>query len=142
MTPIRRAPWQRPKPAVAKFGSTIDPALRQLVRDRAGGLCECCGDRLSPIFQAHHRKLRSRGGQDSACNLAALCGLCHRRIHLRVSWATEQGFIVSAFKDPARVPMAVRCDEWRLLGVDGRYLPVDDAAYEDGGYFAPDGGVA
>jgi len=128
MRPIRRAPWQRPKPALSLRGSTIDPTLRLLVRDRAGGLCECCGDRLSPIFQCHHRKLRSRGGQDSAANLAALCGLCHRRIHSRVEWATEQGFIVSATDDPARVPMAVRCDSWRYLTADGGYLPVGDVA--------------
>jgi hypothetical protein len=135
---LRRAPWQRPKPAVTVRGSTIDPALRALVRDRAGGMCECCGDRLSPIFQAHHRKLRSRGGQDSAANLAALCGLCHRRVHSHVTWATEQGFIVSAFEDPARVPMAVRCEDWRYLTPEGHYLPTDDPAYENG-YFPADG---
>ena len=124
MRAIRRAPWQRPAPAVTKYGSTIDPKLRALVRDRAGGLCECCGDRLSNIFQAHHRKLRSRGGQDSAANLAALCGLCHRRIHNRVAWSTEQGFIVSATDDPATVPMAVLCDRWLLLTPEGGYAEV------------------
>lgn len=119
MRRIARAPWQRPAPAVARY--SIAPELRALIRERAGGRCECCGDRLSPIFQAHHRKLRSRGGQDSAANLLALCGLCHRRIHSHVAWATEHGLIVSATDDPALVPVTVRCETWRLLTPDGGY---------------------
>lgn len=121
MRRIGRAPWQRPKPAVTRFGSTIDPELRALIRERAGGGCECCGDRLSPIFQAHHRKLRSRGGQDSAANLVALCGLCHKRVHSHVTWATEHGFMVASSDDPALVPVAVRCESWQLLAFAGTY---------------------
>ena len=128
MRPIARAPWQRPRPALTLRGSMTDPALRRLVRARAGGQCECCGDALSLTFQAHHRKLRSRGGQDSAANLLALCGLCHRRIHNRVAWATEHGFIVSAYDDPATAPVAVRCESWRLLTPDGTYAPVKEAS--------------
>lgn len=120
-TPLRR-PWASRPRRIAPAGF-IDGDLRQTVRARAGGCCECCGDRLSPTFQCHHRKLRSRGGQDSAANLAALCGLCHRRIHSYVTWATENGFIVSAVDDPAAVPMAVRCTDWRYLTPDGNYLP-------------------
>lgn len=118
---LRRAPWQRPKPAVTKFGSTIDPTLRELVRARAGGECELCGIRLQGRWEAHHRKLRSRGGQDSACNLAALCFLCHRRCHQHVAWSEEQGYIVSSYADPATVPMALRESRWVLLTVDGQY---------------------
>ena len=119
--PVAKIPWGRTVVAGKPGFSTIDRGLRDLIRSRAGGACECCGDRLSAIFQAHHRKLRSRGGQDSACNLAALCGLCHRRIHSHVAWATENGFIVSAYDDPAAIPMAARCERWVLLTVDGGY---------------------
>lgn len=127
---LRVPPWKRPKPAVTVRGSTIDPKLRMLVRDRAGGCCECCGVRIGArSYQCHHRKLRSRGGQDSAANLAALCSQCHNRCHGHVAWATEQGFIVSAYDDPATVPMAVRCESWRLLTIDGGYAePTGDAA--------------
>lgn len=121
MTAIRRAPWQRPKPVVTRYGSTIDPKLREAVKQRAGGMCECCGDRLSRIFQCHHRKLRSRGGQDSAANLAALCGLCHRRVHGHPVWATDHGFIVSAFDDPAAVAMWVRCESYLYLTPEASY---------------------
>lgn len=128
MSRITRAPWQRPAPALTLRGSTVDPALRRLVRARSGGTCECCGDPLSLIFQAHHRKLRSRGGQDSAANLLALCGLCHRRIHNRVAWASEHGFIVSAYDDPATVAVAIGCDSWSLLTPDGRYVATEASA--------------
>ena len=124
---LSRAPWQRPKPAVTVHGSTIDPKLRALVRDRAGGMCECCGDRLSAIFQCHHRKLRSRGGQDSACNLVALCGLCHRRLHSHVRFATEHGFIVSAYDDPASVPLLLHLDRSVFLAIDGTYKAAEAA---------------
>lgn len=124
--PIAQRPWARKPKVIARFG--IDPELRALVRERAGNRCECCGERLTGSFEAHHRKFRSRGGQDSACNLAALCGLCHRRVHGHPVWATAQGFAVAASDDPAAVPMAVRCEQWHLLTADGRYAPVGDAA--------------
>ena len=128
MRRIARAPWQRPKPAVARHGSTIDPKLRDRIRQRADGRCDCCGDRLAPIFQAHHRKLLSRGGQDSAANLLALCRLCHMRCHSHVTWATWHGFIVAATDDPASVPVAVRGETWQLLGHDGTYQPAEAAS--------------
>lgn len=121
MRRITRAPWQRPRPAVTLRGSAIDPALRAVVRARANGMCECCGCLLGGAFQCHHRKLRSRGGQDSAANLLALCGPCHRRVHGHPAWASEHGFMVSAFEDPAQVPVAVRCERWQLLVPDGTY---------------------
>lgn len=118
-------PWARPKMAGKRGLSTIDRPLRELIRTRAGGCCECCGERLPWPFEAHHRKLRSRGGQDSACNLAALCGLCHRRIHGHPKWAAENGFMVASGDDPALAAMLVRCESWRLLTVDGLYLDAE-----------------
>lgn len=122
--PIQRAPWQRPKPAVTVKGSTIDPALRQLVKDRANGMCELCDARLGVRWECHHRKLRSRGGQDSAANLVALCFLCHRRCHSHVAWAEEHGWIVSSFADPATVPVALREKRWVRLNATGGYEAV------------------
>lgn len=55
---------------------------------------------------------------------ASALALCHRRIHSRVTWATEQGFIVSATDDPATVPMLLRCETPRLLTATGEYREV------------------
>jgi hypothetical protein len=118
--PIERAPWRIERPRIAKAGF-IDPALRAVVRDRAGGCCELCGERLGAEFQCHHRKLRAQGGQDSAANLVALHGLCHRRCHSHRVWAEEHGFIVASHDDPQTTPVALHLARWVLLHHDGTY---------------------
>lgn len=117
-----RVPWsQRAKPDIAKPGF-IDPKLRRAVYERAGGCCECCGERLQQsAFQCHHRKLRARGGQDSITNLLVLCAMCHRRLHSHVRFATDHGFIVSAYDDPAFVPLFLHLDRHVLLTSQGGY---------------------
>lgn len=121
--PIKAAPWER-KPPRVPHAREIDPALRAEVRERAGGRCELCSEPLGRTWEAHHRKLRSRGGQDSACNLVALCHLCHRRCHSHVAWAEEHGFIVASYDDPATVPLALHLDRWVLVTLRGyRDLP-------------------
>ena len=118
-----RVPWsQRPKTARVPKAGFIDPKLRRLVYERAGGCCECCGESI-PLnnFECHHRRLRSRGGQDSACNLVALDHHCHRRLHNHIRFATEHGFIVSAYDDPAFVPLFLRLDRHVLLTANGAY---------------------
>lgn len=117
-----RVPWaQRDKTAVVPKAGFIDPKLRRLVYDRAGGCCECCGERLEGAWECHHRKLRSRGGQDSAANLVALYHHCHRRLHNHNNFATEHGFIVSAYADPASVPLFLHLDRHVYLTATGDY---------------------
>lgn len=119
---MTRRPWKpKPQPLVTVRGSTIDPKLRALVRTRAGNACECCAENLRGPWECHHRKLRSRGGQDSAANLLALCGHCHRRIHGHPSWAEDNGFMVRSYEDPKDVPVSIRCETARYLTVDGLY---------------------
>lgn len=121
-------PWATsPQPKIPKW-NLIDAALRQQVRDREGGCCALCTEPLGAVWECHHRKLRSRGGLDSVCNLIALCPLCHRRCHSRVAWATEQGFIVSAYDDPARVPVALHVERWVTLAPDGKYRAAEGPA--------------
>lgn len=121
-----RVPWsQQPKTEKVAKAGRIDPKLRLTVYERAGGKCECCGDMLKLSgYECHHRKLRSRGGQDSVSNLACLCRLCHRRLHGRIKFAEENGFIVSQFDDPAAVPMLVNLSEPFFLVPDGSYRAV------------------
>lgn len=114
-------PWATtPRPKIARTGF-IEPALRQQVRDRESGCCALCREPLGAVWECHHRKLRSRGGLDSVCNLVALCGRCHRRCHSHVSYASDHGFIVSAYDDPASVPVALGAERWVLLRTDGGY---------------------
>lgn len=120
---ISRAPWQAPRPVPRK--EEIDPKLRRQVRDRAKGCCELCAQPLGPVFQCHHRKLRSRGGQDSICNLVALDGRCHNRVHGHPAWATENGWMVASTDDPATVPVALHDRAWRLLSRSGTYVDLE-----------------
>jgi 5-methylcytosine-specific restriction protein A len=57
-------------------------AFRAAVCERAGGHCERCG--IQPPkgdLHAHHLKPRGRGGRHVVENGAALCSICHGRVH-------------------------------------------------------------
>ncbi len=51
----------------------------QTVVARAGGCCECCGQR--GVLQIHHIRALSRGGSNAPENLRLLCSACHAREH-------------------------------------------------------------
>lgn len=53
-------------------------AVRQLVRDRSGGLCERCGDTAT---EPHHVKYCKWGEFDSPENLIDMCNRCHCNAH-------------------------------------------------------------
>jgi 5-methylcytosine-specific restriction endonuclease McrA len=55
--------------------------LRQSVLQRDGWRCQLCGSLRD--LQVHHRKFRSRLGDDSAQNLITLCVDCHQAKHDR-----------------------------------------------------------
>ncbi len=66
-----------------------NPHLLQLVRGRAGGHCEYCGNPApfktaegEPYLEVHHLRSLARGGKDDFENLVALCPNCHRRMHI------------------------------------------------------------
>lgn len=126
----RRTPLRRYHHGLAVNWNRVDPKLRRAVYDRAGGCCDRCGRLLPPAgFEAHHRKLRSRGGQDSAANLLALCPGCHAWCHNHPGEATLAGFIVPSYTDPARVPVYRHLAAWVLPRVDGWTTPeVPEAA--------------
>jgi hypothetical protein len=123
-----RVPWsQRPKTEKVAKAGFIDPKLRRAVFERAGGCCEFCADRLEGSWECHHRKLRSRGGLDSACNLIALHHFCHRRLHSHNRFATEHGFVVSTYDDPMTAPLNLRLDGSPvLLTADGCYRHIEE----------------
>ncbi len=54
-------------------------AIRQLVMERAGGVCERCGVR--PAREPHHLRYPKWGTFDVPDNLIAVCHECHCRFH-------------------------------------------------------------
>jgi 5-methylcytosine-specific restriction endonuclease McrA len=95
--------------------------VEDLVRARAAGLCERCG---RGVMQAdmHHRKLRSRGGPDSASNLVHICRRCHNWIHENPAAATTDGWMVGSHFDAE----ITRLDHCRYGAV---YLADDGQVY-------------
>lgn len=68
--------------------------LRPVVFARDSWRCQarssvCTGD----AHQAHHRKMRSRGGADTLDNLVSVCMSCHRYLHEHPKWAAERGLL-------------------------------------------------
>jgi hypothetical protein len=62
------------------FGRTGWRRLRQLVIERDGGRCQCCG-RDDVTLLAHHVIDYRDGGPDCLDNLVAWCRSCHARYH-------------------------------------------------------------
>ena len=57
--------------------------LHRQILERDGWRCQVCGS--SENLQVHHRKLRSRSGDDAEENLITLCAHCHAQIHINLS---------------------------------------------------------
>lgn len=76
-------------------------------------------------WQGHHRKLRSRGGQDTVPNAVALCAndhvLASWAVHRNPAVATRDGWIVPAHIDPADVPITLHDGRTVWLTDDGAY---------------------
>lgn len=116
-------PWDA-KPDKPRKADPISAEVRALVRARAGGLCELCGQ--APVQHFHHRQLR-RGGQHGPTNIVGLCNADHTRCHGHVRWALDMGWIVSAYDDPAMREVLYRGREWTFLGAGGELLTLPPA---------------
>jgi hypothetical protein len=122
-TPLRRTSMKR-RPRKATVPANFWATRREELYARAGGRCEAGRCNLNDTgMDAHHRKLRSRGGKDDLENLLAVCPHHHRYIHDHPDRATRHGWMVSRVADPATVPV----DLW-----DGRTVHLTP----DGGYDA------
>ena len=75
---------------------------RSMVKERANGLCEKCGNRGSDM---HHRKNRSQGGQWCPTNIVLLCRDCHHKITVNPGLAEEDGWTVKRCDEPADIPV-------------------------------------
>lgn len=124
----RSTPRRREAP---RWTHTEWESANQTLYARSGGLCERCGK--TPWTERHHRKRRRDGG-DRLCNILGLCSHCHRTVTEHPGEARRYGFIVSAYADPAVIPVLWRQREWFLLDDDGNKLTLpyetDDAHSE------------
>ncbi len=59
--------------------SAVWQAKRELVMERAGGLCECCLQRQA--HHVHHLKYPDTFGMEPAWDLRAVCVSCHETFH-------------------------------------------------------------
>ncbi|MFP9062570.1 HNH endonuclease [Natrialbaceae archaeon A-chndr2] len=67
---------------------TRTPKVREYVKQRAGGICEGCGESApftsktgDPYLHAHHINELSDSGEDTIESVIALCPNCHYRVH-------------------------------------------------------------
>lgn len=106
--------------------------------ERCGGYCEMCGHPLTFDWAIHHRKLRSRGGTNDLANLIAVHHHCHNlgtnSIHLNPAWATEQGYMVASWEDPAEVALVYQSNVKVMLTNDGGVIPTNVEEVEGNGW--------
>lgn len=119
MTRAAQSPPWASKPSKPTPVDPVTRETREAVRRRSGGVCECC--EAAPATHIHHRQLR-RGGNHLPPNLLDLCSSCHTRLHGHVRYALDQGFIVSAYDDPAMREVLYRGKDWVYLGANGELL--------------------
>lgn len=127
--PKRATPRQREAP---RWSWDEWQEANQVLFARSGGACERCGVRTSAM-ERHHRKRRRDGG-DRLCNILLLCAGgdgCHRHVTEHPGEARRYGFIVSAYADPAVIPVLYRRREWMVLGDDGSLMPLPEPESED-----------
>jgi len=99
--------------------------LREVVKSRSSGYCEKCGKPLGESWALHHRKLRSRGGEDSLTNFVALHHECHNlgngSVHSNPKLAEQLGLMVPSWQDPKDAPLTLPSGDIVLLNDDGSY---------------------
>lgn len=101
----------------------INKAVVALVEARAGDYCEVCGRSASESMALHHRKLKSRGGQDTASNLIRVHHSCHNlateSIHSQVEYSENKGWICPSWREPTEHPFVRPDGSIVLLQDDG-----------------------
>lgn len=94
---------------------------------RAHGNCERCGKPLHRDHTSRHHRQRRRDGGDRLANLLLLCGSgttgCHGWVHANPQAATEQGWIVPTWANPANIPVRLADGYLWVLRDDGTKTP-------------------
>lgn len=105
-------------------GGKVRPVIRNLVRQRAGGLCEYCHTLESwqyVPFTMDHVVPLSRGGTDESDNLALSCFHCNRKKGDRMRAVDpisgEEGYLYNPRTDDWRKHFAWSNDGLRIVGI-------------------------
>lgn len=105
---------------------TINKKIAEKVIERAGGYCEVCSRPAQSSMALHHRKLKSRGGQDSVSNLIWIHHSCHNMathsIHANPELSEQKGWMVPSWKEPHDTPLVRTSGEIVLLQDDGNVI--------------------
>jgi hypothetical protein len=119
--------------------SEIPQEVKDVVRERAGGYCECCG---GPCYVGdhayHHRRPVGMGGSKSpethsVPNVVLICGRdnrsrCHGDVHQNPEQAYAAGWLVKKGAHPHRIPLLLHNGRTVLLDVNGSYVPIEESA--------------
>lgn len=111
----------------------IPGKIRRLVDERDFNRCVVCGEwTQGRTYSLHHRRPRGMGGTrkpDTPANLITVCGDgtvgCHEWIETNRSEASENGWLVSAYRDPADIPVIYPDGLPYYLDPDGSAHPED-----------------
>ena len=100
--------------------------LREIVYARSRGYCEKCGKPISEDnFALHHRKLKSRGGEDIVSNLVALHHECHNlatdSVHNNPEQSEHNGLMVGSWQDSWECPVTLPNGDIVILTEEGTY---------------------
>lgn len=112
-------------------GKLRKPSVRDIVRRRAGNICERCGKKpaRNPGGKyrgtQHHRVPQRRYRLDSPENMVLLCFPCHREIHADEEAAARFGWFVYG-DHPELTPFLHAERGWVLLLENGATEKIED----------------
>jgi 5-methylcytosine-specific restriction endonuclease McrA len=106
--------------------SRIPDKVRRLVMERAGDICELCGEQRAQ--ELHHRRNRSQQGKHTPANLGALCSPCHLFVTVHPAAAVRNGWSIQGTQlHPDEVEVRRRGELVYLLE-DGSVMPAEEEA--------------
>lgn len=98
--------FERSKGKAGSFSGSRDKDIVTMAKNKARGFCQLCDkkapfkDRLgNPYLEVHHVKWLSRGGEDIAENVVALCPNCHKKMHV-LDLPDDQIYLLKKAKSP------------------------------------------
>jgi hypothetical protein len=65
--------------SLVALAMSFSASVRNEVRKRQGGYCDCCGEKVDKL-QIHHRKPTCQHGNNQIENAVGLCQECHHEV--------------------------------------------------------------